>query len=59
VLAIGYPPELLRRFFRDVRRAGRIEGGGDNLFDFPREAWLCAGRTASLRQGWAAFAHFD
>lgn len=61
VLAIGYPPALLRRFFKDVRPAGRLEapGGGDNRFDFPRESWLCAGRTASLRDGWAAFRHFD
>jgi hypothetical protein len=61
VLAIGYPPALLRRFFGDVRPAGRLEapGGGDNRFDFPREAWLCAGRIASLRDGWSAFAHLD
>jgi hypothetical protein len=61
LLAIGYPPALLQRFFRSVQPAGLIEapGGGDNRFDFPRQAWLCTGRTGSLRRGWAAFAHFD
>jgi hypothetical protein len=59
-LAIGYPPSLLRRFFRDVRPAGAVElHDGDNRFDFPRQAWVCTGRIASLQAGWSAFTHFD
>jgi hypothetical protein len=61
VLAIGYPPALLRRFFERVEPAGMLElpGEGGNRYDFPREAWSCAGRRASLRRGWAEFAHYD
>jgi Dolichyl-phosphate-mannose-protein mannosyltransferase len=58
VLAIGYSPELLRRFFGRVEPAGRIEGR-DNRFDFPRETWKCTGRIASLRAGWASFVRYD
>jgi 4-amino-4-deoxy-L-arabinose transferase-like glycosyltransferase len=61
VLAIGYPPALLRRFFERVEPAGVIEipGGGDNEYDFPRQAWFCVGRRTSLRREWGAFAHYD
>jgi hypothetical protein len=61
VLAIGYPPDLLRRFFAHVDTAGRVEArsGGNNRFDFPKDAWVCTGRTASLRAAWHLFIHYD
>ncbi len=61
VVAVGYPVELLSRFYGEVTVVAQIRdrSGLDNRFDFPRIAYRCRIPLRPLRADWALLKHFD